>query len=42
MPESLKKLVRKELQMDERGVIAVDGLVGLSQIAECMFRAVLI
>lgn len=34
MPESLKKLVRKELQMDERGVIAVDGLVGLSQTAE--------
>ena len=34
MPESLQNLVRKELKVDKRGVIAVDGLVGLSQISE--------
>lgn len=34
MPDSLQSLVRKELQVDKRGVIAVEGLVGLSQTAE--------
>ncbi|MGB2018739.1 MAG: RNA degradosome polyphosphate kinase [Parvibaculales bacterium] len=34
MPDSLQNLVRKELQVDKRGVIAVEGLVGLSQTAE--------
>ena len=34
MPDSLKSLVRKELQVDKRGVIAVEGLVGLSQTNE--------
>ena len=34
MPDSLKTLVRKELQVDKRGVIAVEGLVGLSQTNE--------
>ena len=34
MPDNLQKLVRKELQVDERGVIAVHGLVGLSQTVE--------
>ena len=34
MPESLQRLVRKELQVDRRGVIAVNGLVGLSQTVE--------
>jgi polyphosphate kinase len=34
MPESLQSLVRKELRVDKRGVIAVDGLVGLSQTTE--------
>ena len=34
MPHSLQSLVRKELQVDKRGVIAVEGLVGLSQTAE--------
>ncbi len=34
MPDSLKNLVRKELQVDKRGVTAVDRLVGLSQIVE--------
>jgi polyphosphate kinase len=34
MPDSLKSLVRKELQVDKRGVIAVEGLVGLSQTSE--------
>jgi polyphosphate kinase len=34
MPESLQNLVRKELQVDKRGVIAVHGLVGLSQTSE--------
>ena len=34
MPDSLKSLVRKELQVDKRWVIAVDGLVGLSQTSE--------
>jgi len=34
MPESLQSLVRKELRVDKRGVIAVDGLVGLSQTIE--------
>ena len=34
MPESLQKLVQKELKVDKRGVIAVDGIVGLSQTAE--------
>ncbi len=33
-PESLQKLVRKELNVDRRGVVAVDGLVGLSQTLE--------
>lgn len=34
MPDSLQRLVRKELQVDRRGVIAVNGLVGLSQTVE--------
>ena len=34
MPDSLQSLVRKELQVDKRGVIAVEGLVGLSQTTE--------
>ena len=34
MPDSLKSLVRKELKVDKRGVIAVEGLVGLSQTNE--------
>ena len=34
MPDSLQNLVRKELQVDKRGVIAVEGLVGLSQTTE--------
>ena len=34
MPDSLQSLVQNELQVDNRGVIAVDGLVGLSQTAE--------
>ena len=34
MPDSLKKLVQKELQVDARGMVVVDGLVGLAQTAE--------
>ncbi|MCH1542763.1 MAG: RNA degradosome polyphosphate kinase [Alphaproteobacteria bacterium] len=34
MPDSLQRLVRKELQVDKRGIIAVNGLVGLSQTVE--------
>jgi polyphosphate kinase len=34
MPDSLQKLVQKELQVDARGMVVVDGLVGLAQTAE--------
>lgn len=34
MPESLQRLVRKELAVAKRGVVAVTGLVGLAQTAE--------
>lgn len=34
MPESLKRLVRKELAVAKRGVVEVDGLVGLAQTDE--------
>ena len=34
MPESLRRLVQNELQVADRGMIVVDGLVGLAQTAE--------
>ena len=34
MPETLKRLVRKELAVGKRGVVEIDGLVGLAQTAE--------
>ncbi len=34
MPERLRRLVQNELQVADRGLVVVDGLVGLSQTAE--------